>query len=106
MKQFTQTIGSPSSVLSLINRLENLSEIDHILKRKSLLEEAAIWEKSAELFLHRLQETYPMYRDITVPFALGISKVYSKDLIKLCIMNCFRRSYTGQRCSARRQRKR
>ncbi|XP_065840955.1 midasin-like isoform X3 [Oscarella lobularis] len=75
MKQFTQTIGSPSSVLSLINRLENLSEIDHILKRKSLLEEAAIWEKSAELFLHRLQETYPMYRDITVPFALGISKV-------------------------------
>ena len=68
---FKSSIGSVDHVTSVLKKLE---QTNVSMTTRALSEEEA-WQKSAASFIYNLEENYPHYRDITVPFLVAVYQV-------------------------------
>ncbi|XP_077869169.1 midasin [Saccoglossus kowalevskii] len=80
VQHFTSSIGSANSVRTLLQKLCRAINSRKLGRGKhsiidAILNEERSWQSSVHQFMKRLQDDYPLYRDLILPFLSGVSQL-------------------------------
>ena len=78
-KQFMATISKQERVFELLDKLDKLESMDVTdSNTNKTLSEVKAWQTTVGQFASQMEQRYPLYVDVIVPFLTGVLQVSSK----------------------------